>query len=133
MSQLRQHAGEGGELERLGVDVLVVTFEAGPMALAYAREAELPFPIVVDADRALYRAYGMLAGKKRDLWGPATVLAYFRLFARGRRLRRPTGDTEQLGGDVLIDPAGVVRLHHVGSGPADRPAVDALLAIVRGG
>jgi len=29
---------------------------------------------------------------------------------------------------VLIDPDGIVRLHHVGEGPADRPAVSDLLA-----
>ena len=130
MSQLRQRADE---LERLGVDVLVVSFEAGPMVLAYARTTGLPFPIVVDEKRWLYRAYGMLHGQKRDLWGPASVLVYLRLMLRGRRLRLPTGDTAQLGGDVLIDPAGVVRVHHVGSGPADRPAIDELLDVVRGG
>ena len=130
MSQLRQRADE---LERLGVDVLVVSFEAGPMVLAYARTTSLPFPIVVDEERELYRAYGMLLGHKRDLWGPASVLVYLRLMLRGRRLRLPTGDTAQLGGDVLIDPAGVVRVHHVGSGPADRPAIEALLDVVRTG
>ena len=129
MSQLRQRADE---LERLGVDVLVVSFEAGPMVLAYARTTGLTFPIVVDEERELYRAYGMLLGHKRDLWGPASVLVYLRLMLRGRRLRLPTGDTAQLGGDVLIDPAGVVRVHHVGSGPADRPAIDELLDVVRG-
>jgi hypothetical protein len=75
----------------------------------------------------------MLHGRKRELWGPATVLVYLRLMLRGRRLRLPTGDTAQLGGDVLIDPAGVVRVHHVGSGPADRPAIEALLDVVRAG
>jgi len=130
VSQLRQRAHE---LERLGVDALVVSFEAGPMVLAYARTTGLPFPIVVDEERELYRAYGMLHGRKRDLWGPASVRVYLRLMLRGRRLRLPTGDTAQLGGDVLIDPAGVVRVHHVGSGPADRPAIEALLDVVRAG
>jgi alkyl hydroperoxide reductase subunit AhpC len=128
VSQLRQRADE---LERLGVDVLVVSFEAGPMVLAYARATGLPFPIVVDEERELYRAYGMLLGHKRDVWGPASMLAYLRLMLRGRRLSPPTGDTAQLGGDVLIDPAGVVQVQHVGTGPADRPAIDELLDVVR--
>ena len=130
MSQLRQRSDE---LERLGVDVLVVTFEAGPIAQNYARTTGLPFPIVVDARRELYHAYGMLHARKRDLFGPASVLVYLRLMLRGRRLRLPTGDTFQLGGDVLIDPRGSVRVHHVGSGPADRPSIDALLAVARAG
>jgi len=32
---------------------------------------------------------------------------------------------------VLIDPDGVVALQHVEVGPADRPAVEAILDIVR--
>jgi hypothetical protein len=31
----------------------------------------------------------------------------------------------------LIDPGRIVRLHHVGNGPADRPSVKELLAVVR--
>jgi hypothetical protein len=31
---------------------------------------------------------------------------------------------------VLIDPAGVVRVHHVGSGPADRPSIESLLRVL---
>ncbi len=50
---------------------------------------------------------------------------------QGRRLHRSDGDVNQLGGDVLIDPTGIVRLHHVGSGPADRPSVSSLLELVR--
>jgi hypothetical protein len=130
VSQLRQRVDE---LARLGVDVMVVSFEAGPMVQAYARTTGLPFPIVVDGERELYRAYGMLHGRVRDLYGPASVLVYLKLMSRGRRLRLPTGDTAQLGGDVLIDPRGIVRLHHVGSGPADRPAIEAVLDVVRSG
>ena len=37
------------------------------------------------------------------------------------------GDIFQRGGDVLIDPTGIVALHHVGNGPADRPPVETIL------
>jgi len=46
---------------------------------------------------------------------------------KGQKLRKPTGDIFQRGGDVLIDPTGIVRLHHVGKGPADRPTVETIL------
>jgi len=45
-------------------------------------------------------------------------------------LKKSSGDIHQRGGDVLIDPHGIVRFHHVGSGPANRPAVDSLLRYV---
>ena len=111
--------------------MLVVTFEAGFLARAYVEDTRLPWPLVVDESRALYAAYGMLRGRAWDIWGPATWLAYARSLAHGGTLRRPTGDVSQLGGDVLIDPEGFVRMHHVGRGPADRPPVESLLAVVR--
>ena len=107
--------------------VAVVTFEVGPLAMAYVRQTGLSWPLLVDSERSLYHAYGMERGRWWDLAGPAAWWAYLKLFARGRRLRAPGSDVKQLGGDVLIDPEGVVRFHHIGSGPADRPAVKDLL------
>jgi len=42
-------------------------------------------------------------------------------------LRKSEGDISQRGGDVLIDPDGIVSLHHIGVGPSDRPAVESIL------
>ncbi|MBI1726623.1 MAG: redoxin domain-containing protein [Candidatus Rokubacteria bacterium] len=120
-------------MERLGIEIVAVTFEARERAEEYVRETGLPWPLLIDRRRVLYNAYGMGRGRPSAIWGPATWWAYIRLIGRGRRLRRPTGDIHQLGGDVLVDLAGRVALHHVGKGPADRPAVDALFDRVRQG
>jgi hypothetical protein len=125
---LRRHEDQ---VERLGLEIVVVTFEARERAEAYVRETSLRWPLLIDPRRILYSAYGMGRGRWSVIWGPATWWAYFQLIGRGHRLRRPTGDIHQLGGDVLVDPAGLVALHHVGKGPADRPAVDALFDRVR--
>jgi hypothetical protein len=122
--------GREEELSRKGVKVAVVTFEAGPLARAYAEETGLPWPILVDGERALYHGYGMLHASRWDVWGPRTWKAYLRALLGGERLHPSSGDVYQRGGDVLVDPAGVVRLHHVGNDPADRPPVEAILALV---
>lgn len=109
----------------------MVTFELGFLAQAYVRETQLAWPLLVDDSRALYAAYGMDRGGWWAVWGPASWWAYAKLLARGYRMRGSEGDVNQLGGNVLIDPAGVVRLLHVGSGPADRPSVASLLEAVR--
>jgi hypothetical protein len=125
---LRQYENQLGELE---VRVAVVTFEHGPLVDAYVRDTGLEWPILVDQSLDLYRAYGMGRGSWWHVWGPPAWWIYAKLLFRGRRLHIPSADVNQLGGDVLIDPAGVIRLHHVGNGPADRPKVSSLLAVIR--
>ena len=115
----------------LRIKVVVVTFEAGSVAQAYVSENNLPWPLLVDESRALYAAYGMERGNWWNIYGPGPWLVYAKLLLKGRRLRRLRGNFDQLGGDVLIDPEGIVCLHHVGSGPADRPSVKTLLDLVR--
>jgi hypothetical protein len=118
-----------GELERLGVQLLAVTFEGAEAARAYVAETGLRWPLLVDTERRLYHAYGMGKARLRHLFGPATLRAYWREALLGQLPRLPRADTRQQGGNVLIDPAGLVRFHHVGLGPADRPAVHELLAV----
>ncbi len=107
--------------------VLVVSFESGAAARRYQEETGLPWPLLVDAERTLYRAYGMQAAGFFDIWGPASWRAYSREIMAGRLPKKPSGDIMQRGGDVLIDPQGIVRFHHVGAGPADRPPVADIL------
>ena len=125
---MREHEAE---LAELSAKVAVVTFEAGFLARQYIEESGLIWPLLIDENRELYRGYGMLAASFWDIWGPKTWLAYARGIMAGQKLRRSQGDIAQRGGDVLIDPSGMVRLHHVGEGPADRPSVASILDSIR--
>ena len=125
-----QHARE--DLEQVGIRPLIVTFEAEDAAREYVIETGLPWPLLVDRDRRLYRIYKMHRARLRDLWGVATMRAYWREARNGCFPRLPRADTGQQGGNVLIDPGGIVRFHHVGRGPADRPLVKTLLAVAAG-
>ena len=128
MLQLRQaHRA----LDRFDVRPLVVTFEPREAAREYVAETGLVWPLLVDTERALYGAYGMGQARWRHLWGFATMRAYWREARQGRFPRVPRADTGQQGGNVLIDPAGIVQLHHVGLGPADRPSVEDVLTVRR--
>jgi alkyl hydroperoxide reductase subunit AhpC len=115
------------ELKDRGVIVVVVTFEAGFLARNYAEDSGLAWPLLVDERRDLYHAYGMLTAGFWEIWGPATWWAYLKEMVRGRFPRKSEGDISQRGGDVLIDPSGIVRMHHVGKTPADRPSVASIL------
>ncbi|MBW2254313.1 MAG: AhpC/TSA family protein [Deltaproteobacteria bacterium] len=117
-------------LDAYDVKVAVVTFEAGFLARAYVQETGLQWPLLVDTDRTLYHAYDMLNASFWDVWGPKTLWAYAKELLGGAKLVKSDGDISQRGGDVLIDPESIVRLHHVGDGPADRPPVAKLLEVI---
>jgi alkyl hydroperoxide reductase subunit AhpC len=119
---LQQHQQE---LNERGVDVLAVTFESEEVAGEYA--ADLPWPMLLDPERKLYAEYGLERGSFWQIWGPASWWGFIKLLFSGHQLRWPTADVYQLGGDVLIDPQGTVRLHHVSRNPMDRPTMGTLL------
>ena len=109
---------------------MVVTFEANFLARSYIEETSLHWPVLVDENCELYHAYSMLEASFWDVWGARTIFKYIKELLKGNRAHYTGGDVMQRGGDVLIDPQGNVRLHHVGSGPGDRPAVGTILDII---
>lgn len=119
-------------MSECGVEVLVVTFEDTEQALNYQREREIDWPIIVDRDRELYGYFGMNQAGFWDLWGFSTWKVYLREMLKGNMPKAANDDIHQRGGDVLIDPEGMVRLHHIAKGPADRPEIEKVLRIVEG-
>lgn len=113
------------------MDVLPVTFERKEVASAYA--AQLPWPVLLDPERELYAAYGLQQRSFWQIWGPASWWGFIKLLFSGHKLHWPTDDIYQLGGDVLIDPAGTIRLHHMSRNPMDRPSLSSLFETIRRG
>ena len=125
--QLQQHQSE---LDRSGVEVCIVTFDSPEIAVAYVEQNQLQWPLLIDADRTLYRSFGMGSANWWTLLKPSTIWKYLVLWLTGTKPQKVGGDVHQLGGDVLIDPEGVVRLIHVSQEPHDRPSIDVLLRLV---
>lgn len=109
----------------------MVTFEDRETAAAYANETGIDVPMLIDQGRGLYAAYGAGRARWRHLVGPTTLRAYAREAWRGVWPRLPEADPVQQGSDVLIDPTGIVRFHHVGAGSGYRPPIDTILAVIR--
>ena len=110
---------------------VVITFTDDPTRLgAYRDHLDVPFPVVADVDRVLYRLFGAGRGALRQVWSPGTLTTYARLMREGRRLHRPREDTRQLGADAVIDRDG--RLHRLWlpSSPDARPHIDELVDAV---
>ena len=119
------------EFSKLNVKIVVVTFETNLLSRSYAEETSLTWPFIIDETRELYRGYGMFSASFINIWGPKTWLAYLKEIIKGQKLKESEADVMQRGGDVLIDPNGIVQMQHVGKGPADRPSVEMILKIIQ--
>lgn len=107
-----------------------MTFAPGDRLAAHRRHLDLPFTLLADPDRALYRAFGLGRGSLHRIWSPGTLALYARLLRRGRRLARPTEDTRQLGGDVVIGPDGRLARAFRPRSPDQRPPLSDLVDAV---
>jgi len=119
-------------LDRLG-DALpvVITFAHDPAQLAAYREhLDVTFPLLADGDRETYHLLGAGRGSIRNVWSLGTIAMYVRLVRHGRRLRRPTEDTRQLGADAVIDRRGHLHRLWLPTGPDHRPPIADLIAAV---
>ena len=118
-------------MEKLGVSVLLVTFESRDSASAYIQETGISWPVIIDEQHDLYNRYDMDRAGFWDIWGVSTWWAYLKQLMKGNVPKSSSGDINRRGGDVLIDNKGIIQFHHVGTGPADRPSVDSILWEIR--
>lgn len=121
------------ELEQRSVDVKIVTFDDDFMGKAYVTQTRLSWPLLVDTDRSLYRAYGMGNASLWKLVRPSAIFRYLGNIFRGNLPGKKGSDIHQLGGDVLINPQNQVCLHHISQHPHDRPSVSVIMDIIRRG
>jgi peroxiredoxin len=118
-------------LQRKGRDdvvVAVVTFGSPGLLAAYRAHLDIDFAVLDDPERETYRAYGLARGSWRKIYRPATIRKYIELMRAGMKLRRPTDDTRQLGGDFVVGPDGTLRFVYRPVAPDDRPDAAEMLA-----
>jgi peroxiredoxin len=118
--------------EFANTQVAVVTFADPGLLDAYRRHLDLPFPVVSDPTRAAYQALGLERGSARAVWNLGTMRLYARLLREGGRVRRPTEDTRQLGGDFVIDAEGRLVAAFRPPSPDTRPSVEQLIRAALG-
>ncbi len=128
MAQLRQHREA---FASLGVHVWLISFGKAHWAALWQEEMGSPFPLLLDQDRHVYDAYGLLSSVT-GTWGPSTLWYYARQIMRGRWPKPIRNDPHQMGGDFIVDARGVLRFAHRSHTPLDRPEAELLLDIFRG-
>ncbi len=63
-------------------------------------------------------------------WGLKVWWRYAQLLLAGRKWRGVQGDSGQLGGDFIVDTAGIIRLAYRSHDPTARPSTNQLLAVL---
>jgi peroxiredoxin len=106
--------------------IALAAVDRKPLA-GFARELKLPFPVLSDVTAEVYRAFGLGKGM---VIRTRTLLAAARLVWRAKRLYRPIGDIMQIGGDFIVDGAGIVRFAHSSEDPTERPDVIELMRLI---
>jgi hypothetical protein len=111
-------------IDAAGATVVAVGFDSPERML---RGIDFPWPVLVDRDRSAYREYGLgrapLTHALRLGWLPG----YLRKLLRGDPLKRPGLNVLQLGGDFVVDRAGVMVLAHPSEHFEDREPVESLV------
>lgn len=123
--------------EIFAAGVREVVFFHAPAAELRGRILDLPFAVVADPDRRLYREFGVEPALRALLnpraWGPGMrgTLLDLGLMLRGRRRApaiRPHGGLFGLPADFLIAPDGHVLAAKYGEHAFDQWSVDEILA-----
>ena len=127
-----QVLGQKEKLDAIGATaVFVVHDDVASVNNGLLRGLDVDVPMLVDPARQAYEAWGMDRSSVAGIWlDPRVWLRYARLLAGGQPLLRPGGDTLQLGGDFVVDPAGIVTYARPQTRD-DRPAVSALVDELR--
>ena len=120
------------EIEARQGAVLAVSFESRQRVSQLSRQMQLPFPILSDPQRDVYRAYGLAGGTVLSLLAPGTIWAYVKLLARGNWYHFGKSDLRQMGGDFVVDAGGLVAYEFRSASPHQRPAVEELMAVLDG-
>ena len=107
---------------------MAVSFEPRDRLFQLTRQLALPFPLLSDPERDVYRAYQLERANLLQLVSPGTVLAYLKLLAGRRIYHLTSSDLRQLGGDFVIDEQGAIQFEHRSAAPHDRPSVELLIA-----
>ena len=98
------------------------------MAADFRDKKKVPFPLLVDSSKQTYKALGLGRGSTLEVAGPRVLARGLKALAKGQMqgltIRQ---DPLQLGGAVVFDRGGRIKLVHRAGDSADNLPVQMLL------
>lgn len=118
-----------GDIGRAGADVVFVTFnDPGLMMSQMMHDLNLPYALLLDPERAAYRAWGLGQASIRSLLTPGLYWAGLKVALRREPSMGEAPDPGQLGGDFVVDREGRLAFVNRMRSFHDRAAMPRLVA-----
>jgi alkyl hydroperoxide reductase subunit AhpC len=125
VAQLRRNQKK---FEKAKARVVLVCLGTPPEADEFAAKYNIPFPIVADPAKKIYRKFGLKQMSTLGLLSPSLALKGFTAILGGHGIGMPQGDIRQLPGVFIINTAGQIIFNHIAENPADHPDAATILA-----
>lgn len=114
-----------------GLQVLLVGMGTPPETAAFAEKFDVPFPVVADSKRELYRSFAIGRMQPWGFLSPLVALKGVSAMAQGHLMGLPQGDVRQLPGVFVIDSSGSVIYRHYARDPSDHPSIESILGALQ--
>lgn len=115
------------DFEKAGARVVLVGMGNSAECAAFQKKFHVPFAMISDPDRVLYRQFDLQRMSPLGVFSPALALKSIAAIARGHTIGRPQGDVLQLPGVFVINPKGRIVFSHQPDNPAIHPNPDTIL------
>ena len=118
-------------IEKAGAQVVLVGMGTPSESAEFAVKFNVPFPIVADPEKKLYRKFELKQMSTLGFLSPSVALKGVAAIVGGHGIGMPQGDVHQLPGVFIIDTAGQIVFSHFSSNPADHPDSKTILAALQ--
>ena len=116
--------------EKAKAQVLLVGMGKPAESAEFAAKYNVPFPIVADPEKRLYRKYGLKQMSTLGLFSPSLAIKGISAIVGGHGIGMPQGDVRQLPGVFIINTAGQIVFSHFARNPADHPDAATIIAAI---
>jgi methylphosphotriester-DNA--protein-cysteine methyltransferase len=129
VAQLRDHQSE---IEARGADLAAIGMGDFHYARTFREETGITFPLLIDVERAAYRAADLKSANLLHLLRRENAVARKRANAAGHRQHKLGENPFQLGASFVFGPGNIDRFTHISATFGDNASVaDILSALSR--
>jgi hypothetical protein len=127
VAQLREHQSE---IKARGANLAAIGMGDFHYARAFREEAGITFPLLIDVERAAYRAAELKSANLLHLLRRDNAIARKRANAAGHRQHKLGENPFQLGASFVFGPGNVDRFTHISETFGDNASVSDVLSAV---